>query len=123
MSKPVGPYSPIVRAGDWLIVSGQLGIVDGKLVEGGVKQQMSAAIENLKALLESERASLNDVVKNTVFLCDMADFGEMNESYIAGFGDHKPARSSIGVAALPFGAAVEIESWAFVGKPGSNEAD
>lgn len=123
MSKPVGPYSPIVRAGAWLIVSGQLGIVDGKLVEGGVKQQMSAAIENLKALLESESASLNDVVKNTVFLCDMADFAEMNESYIAGFGDHKPARSSIGVAALPFGASVEIESWAFVGKPGSNEAD
>ncbi len=123
MSKPVGPYSPIVRAGDWLIVSGQLGIVDGKLVEGGVKQQMSAAIENLKALLESQSASLKDVVKNTVFLCDMADFAEMNEAYIAGFGDHKPARSSIGVAALPFGAAVEIESWAFVGKPGSNEAD
>ncbi len=123
MSKPVGPYSPIVRAGDWLIVSGQLGIVDGQLVNGGVGAQVHVAIENLHALLKSEGAALSNVVKNTVFLCDMDDFAEMNEAYLIGFGDHRPARSSIGVAALPFGATVEIESWAYVGKDSSNGAD
>ncbi len=123
VSAPVGPYSPIVRAGDWLIVSGQLGLADGTLVDGGVGAQMGVAIENLKALLASEGATLTDVVKNTVFLCDMADFSVMNEAYLAGFGTHRPARSSIGVAALPFGAAVEIESWAYVGDARSHEAD
>ncbi|MGC1513010.1 MAG: Rid family hydrolase [Acidimicrobiales bacterium] len=123
MSKPVGPYSPIVRAGDWLIVSGQLGIVEGQLVEGGVGAQLRVAIENLRALLATEGAALTDVVKNTVFLCDMADFPAMNEAYLAGFGAHRPARSSIGVAALPFGAAVEIESWAYVGEARSDRAD
>lgn len=123
MSKPVGPYSPIVRAGDWLIVSGQLGIVEGQLVEGGVGAQLRVAIENLQALLATEGAALTDVVKNTVFLCDMADFPVMNEAYLAGFGSHRPARSSIGVAALPFGAAVEIESWAYVGEARSDGAD
>jgi len=123
VSKPVGPYSPIVRAGDWLIVSGQLGIVEGQLVEGGVGAQLRVAIENLQALLATEGAALTDVVKNTVFLCDMADFPVMNEAYLAGFGSHRPARSSIGVAALPFGAAVEIESWAYVGEARSDRAD
>jgi len=123
VSKPVGPYSPIVRAGDWLIVSGQLGIVEGQLVEGGVGAQLRVAIENLQALLATEGAALTDVVKNTVFLCDMADFPVMNEAYLAGFGSHRPARSSIGVAALPFGAAVEIESWAYVGEARSDWAD
>ena len=113
---PVGPYSPIVRAGEWLIVSGQLGMQDGALVDGGAGAQTTQAVANLRALLEGEGASLANVAKTMVFLTDMATFPEMNEAYVAAFGDHRPARSSIGVAALPLGAVVEIEAWAFIGQ-------
>jgi 2-iminobutanoate/2-iminopropanoate deaminase len=112
MNKPVGPYTPIVRAGDWFVVSGQVGIRDGSLVTGGVRGELKQAITNLQALLESEGASLSDVVKTTVFLRHMDDYAAMNEVYIEAFGDHRPARSAIGVAALPIGALVEIEAWA-----------
>lgn len=115
MSKPVGPYTPIVRAGEWLVVSGQLGLRDGALVDGGVQAQAEQALVNLRGLLESEGASLDDVVKTTVFLIDMGDFAAMNETYVAAFGDHRPARSAIAVAALPLGALVEVEAWARVG--------
>ena len=115
MSKPVGPYTPIVRAGDWLVVSGQVGAVDGKLVPGGVREELAQALANLRALLESEGASFTDVVKTTVFLRHMTDFAAVNEVYIDAFGDHRPARSAIGVAELPLGALVEVEAWAFVG--------
>ena len=112
MTKPVGPYSPILRAGEWLVCSGQVGLRDGALVEGGVRAQTVQALANLRALLEGEGASLADVVKTTVFLVDMGDFGAMNEEYAAAFGDHRPARSTVGVAALPLGAVVEVEAWA-----------
>lgn len=112
MSTPVGPYSPIVRAGDWLVLSGQVGAVDGKLVPGGTREQLQQALDNLRGLLESEGASLGDVVKTTVFLRHMDDFGAMNDVYVANFGDHRPARSAIGVSGLPLGALVEVEAWA-----------
>jgi 2-iminobutanoate/2-iminopropanoate deaminase len=115
MSTPVGPYTPVVRAGDWLVVSGQVGIVDGKLVSGGVIGELSQAIANLKGLLEREGARLDQVVKTTVFLRHMNDYAQMNETYIEAFGDHRPARSAIGVAELPLGALVEVEAWAYVG--------
>jgi 2-iminobutanoate/2-iminopropanoate deaminase len=111
-SKPVGPYTPILRTGDWLVVSGQVGAVDGKLVPGGMREQLEQALANLRALLESEGASLSDVVKTTVFLRHMDDFAAMNEIYVAAFGDHRPARSAVGVAGLPLGALVEVEAWA-----------
>src|SRR5687767_11488809 len=107
MSKPVGPYTPIVRAGDWLVVSGQVGIIDGKLVAGGVEAQLKQALANLQKLLHSEAAGLADVKKTTVFLRHMSDYAQMNETYIEFFGDHRPARSAIGVAELPLGALVE----------------
>lgn len=116
--KPVGPYTPIVRAGDWLVCSGQLGALDGRLVEGGIEAEAGQALRNLATLLASEGASLADIVKTTVFLADMGDFATMNEAYIAAFAevsDHRPARSAFAVSALPLGAAVEIEAWAFVG--------
>jgi 2-iminobutanoate/2-iminopropanoate deaminase len=116
MSTPVGPYTPIVRAGDWLIVSGQVGLKDGALVGGGVAGQVTQAVANLKALLEREGAAIEHVKKTTVFLTDIADFATMNEAYIAAMGDHRPARSAVAVAALPVGAAVEVEAWAFVGR-------
>jgi 2-iminobutanoate/2-iminopropanoate deaminase len=111
---PVGPYRPIVRAGDWLVVSGQLGLADGALVEGGVGAQLTRAIANLAGHLASHGAGLGDVVKTTVFLTDMADFAVMNEAYVAAFAGHRPARSAVAVVALPLGGAIEIEAWAFV---------
>jgi 2-iminobutanoate/2-iminopropanoate deaminase len=114
MSKPVGPYTPIVRAGDWLVCSGQLGVKDGTLAEG-IVEQTTQALANMAALLEAEGASLANVVKTTVFLSDIDNWPVMNEPYVAAFGDHRPARSAFAVGALPLGALVEIEAWAYVG--------
>ena len=112
-AKPLGPYTPVVRAGDWIIVSGQLGVQDGKIVAGGVAAQTKKAVENLKAQLASVGATINDVKKTLCFLTDMDTFATFNTAYVAGFGNSRPARSTIGVASLPFGGAVEIEAWAF----------
>jgi 2-iminobutanoate/2-iminopropanoate deaminase len=117
MATPIGPYTPIVRAGEWLVCSGQLGMKDGALVDGGVQDQARQAIANLAALLASEGASLADVVKTTVFLAHISDFTLVNDVYAEGFGDHRPARSAIAVAALPMGGLVEIEAWARVAAP------
>lgn len=113
MSKPVGPYTPAVRAGDWIVVSGQLGAVDGVLVEGGIEAQTRQAVANVAAQLASNGAELTDVVKTLCFLQHMDDFAAFNAAYVKGFGDHRPARSTIGVAALPIGGLVEIEAWAY----------
>jgi 2-iminobutanoate/2-iminopropanoate deaminase len=113
MTKPIGPYTSVVRAGPWLICSGQLALVDGSLVEGDVASQATQALKNVASLLEGQGSGLGDVVKTTVFLTDMADFSPMNEAYLAAFGDHRPARSAFAVAGLPLGAKVEIEAWAF----------
>ena len=107
-------YSPVVRAGNWLVVSGQVGMRDGKLVSQGTAGQLSQAIENLRGLLEAEGASLADVVKTTVFLLHMRDYDDMNEAYVAAFGEHRPARSCVAVVELPIGALVEVEAWAHV---------
>ena len=114
-AKPVGPYTPVVRAGDWLVVSGQVGIVDGKLVGGGLEVELRQALANLRAQLSANGASLSNVVKTTVFLRHMSDYALMNEVYMEEFGDDRPARSAIGVAELPLGALVEVEAWAWVG--------
>jgi 2-iminobutanoate/2-iminopropanoate deaminase len=114
-SKPLGPYTPVVRAGDWLIVSGQVGLADGKLVTGGLEAELHQALTNLRDHLEANGASMANVAKTTVFLIHMSDYAMMNEIYIAAFGDHRPARSAVAVAELPIGALVEIEAWAFVG--------
>lgn len=113
MNKPLGPYKPVVRAGDYVFVSGQLGMADGALVEGGVWGQTTTAIENLTAQLDSVGASLNDVVKTTCFLVDMDAFTTFNDAYVTGFGDHRPARSTIAVRELPAGGHVEIEAIAY----------
>jgi 2-iminobutanoate/2-iminopropanoate deaminase len=114
-AKPVGPYTPIVRAGDWLVVSGQVGLAEGRLVPGGVEGELRQAIANLEGHLAGQGASLSNVVKTTVFLRHMSDYAQMNDAYMAAFGDHRPARSAIGVAELPIGALVEVEAWAWVG--------
>ncbi len=114
MSKPVGPYTPIVRGGDLLYTSGQIGIVAGAIVEGGLEAELRRAFVNLREVLSSANASLSDVVKTTVFLADIGDYGAMNTIYMQEFGDHRPARSAVAVAALPLGARVEIEAVATV---------
>jgi len=114
-AKPVGPYTPAVRAGDWLVVSGQVGIAEGKLVPGGLEGELRQAIANLRAQLAANGASLTNVVKTTVFLRHMSDYALMNEVYVDELGDHRPARSAIGVAELPLGALVEVEAWAWLG--------
>lgn len=113
MSKPLGPYTPAVRAGDFIFVSGQVGVVDGVLAEGGVAGQTTQAVENLKAQLASMGASLTDVVKTTCFLVDMDAFATFNAAYVEGMGSHRPARSTIAVRELPVGAQVEIEAIAY----------
>ncbi|CAN5719325.1 RidA family protein [soil metagenome] len=112
---PVGPYTPVVRAGDWLVVSGQLGLRDGELVPDGTTAELRQAIANLAGLLDGEGAALSDVVKTTLFLRHMSDYPAVNETYVDAFGDHRPARSAIGVAELPLGALIEIEAWVWVG--------
>ena len=114
---PALPFSTSVRAGDWLIVSGQLGLRDNALVEGGVKPQTAAALENLAAVLEANGASLAHVKKALVFLADMEYFGEMNTVYAEAFaGAQLPARTCVAVAGLPQGGLVEVEAWAWLGE-------
>jgi 2-iminobutanoate/2-iminopropanoate deaminase len=114
--KPLGPYTPAVRAGDFVFVSGQLGMSDGVLAEGGVAGQTAQAVANLAERLAEMGASLTDVVKTTCFLIDMNEFATFNEAYIAAFGDHRPARSTIAVRELPAKGEVEIEAVAY--RPG-----
>ena len=113
MSKPLGPYTPAVRAGDFIFVSGQLGMRDGALVEGGVAAQAAQAVANLADRLQEMGADLADVVKTTCFLVDMDTFATFNAAYVEAFGDHRPARSTIAVRELPAGGQVEIEAVAY----------
>jgi 2-iminobutanoate/2-iminopropanoate deaminase len=122
MAAPIGPYTPVVRAGDWIIVSGQLGLRDGSIVEGGVKAQTTQAMANLQNHLAGVGAKLSDVVKTLCFLTDMDTFATFNEAYVAGFGSHRPARSTIGVASLPANGAVEIEAWVYLPVARSSQA-
>ena len=114
----VGPYRPVVRAGDWVVTSGQLGVVPGpdgapQLVEGGTYAEIRQALANLTSVLARGGATLADVVKATVFLVDMADFDIVGEAWVEAFAEPRPARSAVGVAALPRGARVEVEAWAY----------
>jgi 2-iminobutanoate/2-iminopropanoate deaminase len=113
MSKPLGPYTPAVRAGDFVFVSGQVGAAEGALVEGGVAGQTAQAVKNLTAQLDSMGLELTDVVKTTCFLVDMDAFATFNTAYVEAFGDHRPARSTVAVRELPVGAVVEIEAVAY----------
>lgn len=107
----IGPYSQAVVANGFIYTAGQIALdpATGQVVEGGIREQASRVMANLKAILEAAGSSLSRVVKTTVFLVDMADFVEMNEVYTKAFGEHKPARSTVAVAGLPRGVRVEIE--------------
>jgi 2-iminobutanoate/2-iminopropanoate deaminase len=107
----IGPYSPAVQNGRMVFLSGQLGLAPGggELVPGGAEAETRQALRNLEALLKAAGCTLTEVVKTTVFLRDMADFSKMNAVYAEFFRNRPPARSTVQVAALPKGAAVEIE--------------
>ena len=117
--KPVGPYRPVVRAGDWVVTSGQVGALPGpdgvpRLVEGGTEGQLRQALANAAGVLAGEGAGLADVVKTTVYLVDMADYALLNQIWTETWPEPRPARTAIGVASLPLGARVEVEAWAYV---------
>ncbi len=107
----IGPYSQAVTSGNMVFCSGQVPLDPAtmKLIEGDIAAQTRQVFKNLEAVLAAAGATLNDVVKTTVFLQDMGDFPAMNAVYGVCFGDHKPARATVEVAKLPLGARVEIE--------------
>lgn len=108
----LGPYSQAIRDGKLLFLSGQLGLnpATGELAAGGAAAQAEQALANLRATLKAAGATPADVVKTTVFLTDMNNFGIVNEVYANTFAANPPARSCFAVAALPKGALVEIEA-------------
>jgi 2-iminobutanoate/2-iminopropanoate deaminase len=112
----VGPYSQAIESQGVLFCSGQVGLdpASGELVSADVSQQTRQAMQNLEAVLTSGGAGFNDVVKVTAYLTDMGDFGTFNEVYAEFFKGDPPARATVGVAALPKGAAVEVECVALV---------
>ena len=109
--KAIGPYSQAIVTGDLIFCAGQIAIdpATGEFVGGEIKLQTARVIENLAAVLEAAGSGLDRVVKCTVFLADFAEFAAMNEVYGQRFGQHRPARSTVGTSALPRGARVEIE--------------
>lgn len=113
----VGAYSQATTDGDILITAGQLPLTaDGELLEeASVGDQTRRCLANVEAILESEGLSLDDVLKTTVYLDDIDDFEAFNEAYSESFENDPPARSAVGVEAVPKGAAVEIEAIATTG--------
>jgi 2-iminobutanoate/2-iminopropanoate deaminase len=109
--KAIGPYAQGIVAGGFLFTAGQVGLdlTTMKLVEGDVAAQTRRVFDNLEAVLAGAGATLADVVRAGVFLVDMGDFAKMNEVFAARFDTHRPARSTVAVAALPAGARVEID--------------
>lgn len=119
--KAVGPYSQAIGIGDWVFCSGQIGIdpKSGELVSG-IEKQTEQALQNLKEVLKEAGSDVSSVLKTTIFITDMSNYATINEIYGKVFKDHKPARSTIGVASLPKGALVEIEAIA-IGYVGEEE--
>jgi len=114
--RAIGPYVQAVCAGNFLFLSGQVAIdpVTGHLVEGGIQEQTEQVVKNLAAVLRAAHASLENVVKTTVYLTDLNEFQQMNEVYARYFSDWKPARATVQVSRLPLGAQVEIDAIALV---------
>lgn len=114
--KPIGPYSQAVQVGNFIFLSGQIGISPetGNLVDGGIIAQTKQVFANLKSVLENVNLSLDDIIKTTVYLTDLNQFAEMNKIYNEHFTKDYPARATVQVSALPKGACVEIEAIALI---------
>lgn len=111
LSPPVGPFSQAAKAGDLIYFSGQVGQdpATGKVVEGGIEAETERVFQNLAALLKAAGRGFDDVVRAGVYLTSIGDFAAMNRIYARHFSQPYPARTTIGVAALPLGACVEID--------------
>ena len=114
--KAIGPYSQAIRANGLIFASGQIPLDPAtmQIVEGGIREQTERVLNNLAAVLEAAGSSLDRVVKTTVFLADLTDFAEMNETYGRFFGEAPPARSTVEVSRLPRDVRVEIDVIALV---------
>ena len=114
---PKRPYSPWRRAGDFVIISGQLGVLPDHetttFVEGGTAAELRQALANAKTVLGEAGATLHDVVKASLFVLDMSDFAACNEVWLETFSDPLPTRTAVAVAQLPLGAKTEVELWAY----------
>lgn len=110
-AKAIGPYSPAVKVGNMLFLSGSIPLdpVSGQLVEGGIKEQTTRVMENIKALLAAAGADFRHVVRTTVFMIDLGEFAAMNDIYASYFAAPYPARSTVQVARLPRDVRVEID--------------
>ena len=117
MAVAFGPYSHWRRAGDLVVISGQLGVVQGPdkptMVEGGAPEQLRQALVNARNVLGEAGATFDQVVKATLFLTSMDDFVACNEVWIENFEPPRPTRSAVAVAQLPLGALAEVELWAY----------
>lgn len=113
--QPIGPYSQAIIVGNFVFVSGQIGLdaKTGELVSSKIEEQTEFAIRHIEAILKSVNLELKNVVKTTIFLKNMSDFTKVNSVYERFFGDTKPARSCVGVLELPKNALVEIEAIAY----------
>ena len=116
MSAPVGPYTPVVRAGPYVVCSGQIGLQNGSagvaLAEGGLVPQTRQAMSNVSSVLGEFGLGWPDVFKTTVYLTDISAYSDFNGIYMEELGSHRPARTLVAVTALPLGTLVEIEAWA-----------
>ena len=116
-AKAIGPYSPALKAGNLLFLSGSIPLdpVSGQLVDGGITEQTTRVMENIKALLGAAGADFNQVVRTTVFMVDLGEFAAMNEIYASYFSAPYPARSTVQVVKLPKDVRVEIDVIAVIG--------
>jgi 2-iminobutanoate/2-iminopropanoate deaminase len=107
--KPIGPYSQVVIAGDYIYLSGQIALDStGKIISGTAAEEAKQIMLNIKAIIQSAGAEMSDIVKTSIFLTDLNEFAKVNEVYGSFFGGEYPARETVQVAALPKGAKVEI---------------
>lgn len=115
--KAIGPYSPALRVGNMLFLSGSIPLdpASGQLVEGGIQEQTSRVMENIKGLLAAAGADFNNIVRTTVFMVDLGEFAAMNEIYASYFTAPYPARSTVQVVKLPRDVRVEIDVIAVLG--------
>jgi 2-iminobutanoate/2-iminopropanoate deaminase len=111
----IGPYSPALRVGSWLFLSGQIPLdAAGTVVEGGIREQTTQVLENMRGLLDAAGAGFSSVVKTTIYLADMTDFAAVNEIYATYFAAPYPARATVQVARLPRDVRVEIDAIALL---------